>query len=558
MKLKHVILVILFIYLVTAQTVSSPDLRTPQGSPVQVVTMTGSISGTARDASTGTPISEIMILAYASTGSSTGVTESNGRYSLRRVAPGRYSVIAYPRGGGAPLCARAVNVSAGQEVTSIDFKITLAGTISGNVIDQDKEPVSGMTVFLVNRLYSLGAMRYSFVNVTRTDDRGAYRLRGVKAEHPYVVLAEDRAYNINSTRTAPADPNVRRKVLIPTYYPSSVSIEGAVPVVLRSRENREGVDIRMVRSPSYCIEATLQAGAASAPAEFEITGLHALATDSQGSAYVRPPHGFSGPDGKMRICDLYPGEYRLNVMQGSDAYGLPEFFGTASVVVVDRDVQNIVVSARPRLSVQGQVTWSSEPPERPIESKISIQLQPLGRAPTRIDYQKLRTESSVPGHFSFSSVLMDQYAVKVTNVPETLYIKDITCAGVSVLHAPLQIGSSLGDDDVRIVLGHDGGFIDAAVADKDGNPVPDSYVVFMPESARSHLELADELISGQTDQDGKYKSPSLAPGRYYVMARTTAIEPTAEVITNLWSARYEASEVDVGPAATIQITVAPK
>ena len=58
---------------------------------------------------------------------------------------------------------------------------------------------------------------------------------------------------------------------VPTYYPSSPSIEGAEPVVLRPGEVREGMDIRMARSPSFCIDGMVEAGGGPAPFEIRET-----------------------------------------------------------------------------------------------------------------------------------------------------------------------------------------------------------------------------------------------------------------------------------------------
>lgn len=128
---------------------------------------------------------------------------------------------------------------------------------------------------------------------------------------------------------------------------------------------------------------------------------------------------------------------------------------------------------------------------------------------------------------------------------------------MSILHEPLRVGSALGNAGLRIVVARDGGFISAKVADKDGNPVPNSYVLTLPQGATTEALLAAQLISGQTDQNGVYSSDMLAPGKYLVLASTAPVDMTPESISKLWRARSHAQEVEVSANGTAQVNLVP-
>jgi hypothetical protein len=388
-----------------------------------------------------------------------------------------------------------------------------------------------------------------------TDDRGEYRLTGAVPGRAYVVLAKRRWAAMDPISTVPVDPKLRRPAARPTYYPDSPSIDGAEWMVLRAGETREGVDIRMARGPSHCIEGVVDAGPG---ALFRISERHPSNGDigpvlMGGGVTVAIPSGKTGSDGKIRICDLHPGQYQLSAVELSGSAAAT--FGTTLVAVGSEDVRDIRVIAQPGSILTGQVVWDGAPPEKPVESQIRVTVSPLTRNAFSGERQPAR--SLIPGGFSFPSLFLDDYAVRVTGVPRELYIKDVTYAGRSVLHEPLRLGSSVGSQELRVIVARDGGFLTVSVSGKENKPVPHSNVFIMPASAVSEAELASVLVAGQADQRGIYTTTALAPGKYYVLASGMLADTSPETLGALWRARLKAKEVQVAAGATMQVTVEP-
>jgi hypothetical protein len=157
----------------------------------------------------------------------------------------------------------------------------------------------------------------------------------------------------------------------------------------------------------------------------------------------------------------------------------------------------------------------------------------------------------------FPGLLVDGYRVTLHGTPRELYVKEMTYGGASILHAPLQAGSGVGEAHLRLVMGRDGGFLKAKVADKDGNPVADCFVVLMTADALSEAALADEIIIGQTDQSGAYSSSALAPGKYYALVSPRSINKSPEDVSKLLQARSHAQVIEIGAGATVSVTLAP-
>ncbi len=82
--------------------------------------------------------------------------------------------------------AQFVNVASGRISDGIDFYLTRSAAVSGRVIDEDGEPISGVTVTLSTRAFLQGKPLYRAVAHASTDDRGQYRLHSILPDRYYV------------------------------------------------------------------------------------------------------------------------------------------------------------------------------------------------------------------------------------------------------------------------------------------------------------------------------------------------------------------------------------
>ncbi len=446
----------------------------------------------------------------------------------------------------------------GRNLTSIDISIPLFGTISGTVTDENQEPVPDIAVMLIAREYSSGIVRNVYAGLVNTDDQGHYQIKRVAAGRHYLIKAEKRTMRIPAVSDAPADPELRKRVAAPVYYPDSPSLEGAQPIALDSRENREHVDFRLPRVPSHCIAGVLKGENGPAAMTFGISFQIPVSGEHGGMGmFVSDSSGNTGADGKFRICGLSSGDYWLTAWQRSDNPAQsPTFYGKVPVTIGKDDLENVHVDGAPQLAIPGEVVWAGKPPDQPITEKLAISVRPYGRAPFMGETSN--TDVSLPGEFRFPRLMAGDYRVDLFRAPSGVYVKDLTYGGVSILNAPLKAGSTIGDVSLRIFVANDGGTVSTKVADKDGNPVPDANVVVVPFAAPNEGALAESMIQGQTDQTGAWQSRMVAPGKYYVLATTTRLDKSPETIQKLWQARTTASEVEVAPNGTASVAVVPK
>jgi protocatechuate 3,4-dioxygenase beta subunit len=538
-RLSLVVLVLVVLALAAQDTATSP---TPPPR--------GSIGGVVRDAATGAPMEGVLLFASGAPNSVQAKTDAEGRYTFRDLEPGQYLLGAYTRTSWG---TKAVTLRAGQELDSVEFRLVAFGVVAGTVFDDGKEPLPGIRMWLVHRQYFLGGLRYTLAGATTTDDKGEYRLTSAMPGRAYLVLAENRASSIDANSSVPIDPKSRMPEISTTYYPDSTSVDGAQSIVLRAGETREGVDVRMARSPSYCMEGTLDAGGAATfflvPKQFPTSGAGGFVGGISVSA--PPPSGKTGPDGKIRVCGLRPGEYDLTAT--NSAGNSMNRFAKMPVIIGDEDVRNIRLVAQSGVPLSGQVVWEGPASGTAVESKVSIALAPLNRP--SLGGEQLAAQSSIPGEFSYPGLLMDAYAVRVSGLPRSLYVRDVTYAGRSVMLEPLQLGSAIGNAELRVIVARDGGFLSVRVNDKDGKPVPNPNVFVMPAGASSEVELASLISYGMADQNGRYESRALPPGKYFVLASSLPLDTSPETIGMLLRAKTRAKEVDISAGATAQVAV---
>jgi protocatechuate 3,4-dioxygenase beta subunit len=524
-------------------------------TPASEAAATGSISGVVRDSISGAPKPNVNISAA---GVST-TTDSQGNYTLRGLKPGRVQISATVQGAPLPTI-KAVGLLGGQDLTGADIRVPSMASISGRITGEDEKPLAGITVWLVGKEYAFGALRYIYSGSATTDEGGRYALRRVPPARGFLLLARKEAATLKPVSAAPADLNMREPVLAPAYYPGVTAMEAAVPLILGPGENREHVDMKMPRSPSYCIEGTVRSATGSSPVEFGISeaqpvGMNGLSLldiqTSRGAEFVNrsgsSPHGRAGADGKIRVCDLHPGSYELS----SDSR---DGFGIRTATISDHDVGDVLVVAEPAVPVSGEIVWDGAAPGTPNSDGIRIL---YGQARTNM---LVPVGAPIPGAFKFRTpIFKDDYVLGVVGLPAGAYLKDITYGGHSIMNALFHPGAAAEPAVVRFVVARDGGRVMVNVADGEGKPVNDADVVAMPAGADSEAALASVLVWGRTDPKGAWTSEAIPPGKYYLIAGYVPVDRSAESIGKLWRARTksEAQEIEIGPGAVVSVRLSP-
>ena len=535
-----------------------------QGNPSSI----GSISGRVLDADTNTPLVGVRVDARDRSAGATATTDSQGRYVFEKLPPGNRSIEVYDGNLGPSMTpSQTVTVVGGRD-TQVDFHTRLFAEVSGRVLDDDGNPIAGMQVTANFKEYEGYSGRDGQPSRTGevqlvsrrasglTDDQGRYVITTLSAGLQYWIVASSPKRYAIPISDAPADPQARKRTLAATYYPSSDSIDTASALILHSQEVRDGVDIRIHKAESYCLEATLTER--GVPARMQFLLLETAVSSTRLPSINLPGSFESARDGKIRLCDLYPGRFHLIAARLSSA--AQESIAAVDVTITNKDVRDLVVAAIPPSTVSAELVWDKPPVEAASPSiRVRTYPSPVGVNPS--------LTLPVPGTFSLSVVAGSSYITAISGLDSHSYVKDVTYDGSSILHQPFVPHG--GDAKLRITIGSDAGSITATVLAANGQLAAGSAVLIVPVSARTEPDVAAAFLAGITNENGIYSVGGLPPGKYDVFAANNLpptrvdrdgmllITRTPDAIGRILRTRARGKQVEVGSGGAASVSLTP-
>jgi protocatechuate 3,4-dioxygenase beta subunit len=461
------------------------------------------IDGSVLSAESGQPLNKARVLLRRNNYSepvAVAATDSQGRFFLAGLAPGRYLLEAERNGYlTASYAARTpgftsagMELMPGQHLRDVVLRMHPYGVISGRITDEDGEPVEGVPVLLVGYRYRMGVRRVDVRATGRTNDLGQYRF-GNLAPGKYVVTAGDQS----PISRGAVDSEGRRlsdEGVTVTFYPRSTDIAGAVPIELASGTRAEGIDISLRRARM----ATLSGRANLANQERPNRSVQ-IHLSSPGNPLVSMnTSAREDLDGSFELRGVPPGLYIIHA--DYEAGGGKSLSAAQSLTVTDSDVEGIRLVVGPGIEVTGRVHRDGD---APMEFKgLQVWIEQVDRS--SVDPGKVEPD----GRFSLTGVRPDWYVFGLAGLPESAYLKAVRVGEVEVTEPNLNLFQPLASLDV--LLGTDAARVEGVVVDGDHQPVGGVTVLLAPDERRAFRRFA----TARTDSYGHYVFKSVAPGDY--------------------------------------------
>lgn len=464
----------------------------PAGAPAEVSSQpTGSIGGIVTSAVSGMPLAfaDVNLLTAAGIKTTAVRTDRHGRFLFTAAPPGEYRLSAGRQYFATGRYGQQTWNGIGDLVTvvagrSVEAEITLhrLGVISGMVLDENGE---GMPHFPVRAIRAAadrlsGPVSYRGVS----DDRGYYRIPGLKPGEYYVASAEN---------GAPGGGNY-----LPTYHPGVLDRSQSPRVRVEIDSETPAIAIRAIAGDLLTLSGVVKSpDGAMNPSN---VSLHLFLDENSRDAHP-------AANGSFQFRSLAPGTYTLAALtEGGDgpplaAYQRVELFQDAAGLTVS-------LAPAPEISLSLDAGPGAALPPGQILVMLS-RVENYGRATPR-----QATPGDGEGRFESGPLLPGEWRPFLVT-PEEYFVDDILVEGKS---SPGGIGLMPGDAKaVRIKLGRNPGSISGRVLDEKGRIVPAAFAICHPLDERNRLRLAG-YRKMQADEKGQYRFGGLPPGDYVVAA----------------------------------------
>jgi protocatechuate 3,4-dioxygenase beta subunit len=456
-------------------------LQTPQP--------TASLEGIVINVATNEPIPRAVVLASTGTAQntksySTVTNNSDGRFVLRGISPGTYTVTV-ARAGYASPPAKSIVLTSGQEMKDLVVRMTQFGVISGRVLDRDGDAIPEAIVFASKASYANGQRSLTTVKRVLANDLGEYRLFGLLPGRYFV--------NASGSGTM-----MTGEIYSPMFYPGTVESSAASSIVVRSGGDSSGIDFALpFQRPSRIRGRVIDA----------VTGL----SPKGGNVALRPRGGGTlvrNNGNQLQSFDftgLTPGSYLLSAeVNGGGTVAMPIDLGS-------RDIDNLVISVPPPVKIHGRFAIEGRSSNRDLDT---LHVQVLLRGVVGTD---LRSAFVTPeGAITISNLPVgDSYRLEISGMPSTWYIKIARFGDVDALNAAIRLEDAA-NSELQILASPSSATLDCMVTDDRQRPSSGVTVVLVPDAGRR--QRSDLYRSAKTDTSGRVHLEGIAPGDYKVFA----------------------------------------
>ena len=482
----------------------------------------GAIQGTVLAADGGSPLAKatVSLRKSGSRGGNsqrTARTGARGEYDFSDLAAGKYVLSVMRNGylpqnygqkriqafrgrpGGTPL-----TLGEGQVLDGIDFKLTRGGVVEGRVADQDYEPLSRVAVTLSGYQTFQGERALVPVGRAQTDDRGQFRLFDIPPGS-YFLSATPGGFPFFGRRGR------RRQSFPPTYYPGVPSLEQATKVEVSAGGEVGGFHLTLIESHTYSVSGRVLAADGS-PAQ----SVRIITVNQSGPGQVSLRGGTTTDlQGVFKVAGLLPGKHRLIARRGRREE--PQI-ASASVEVIDRDIQGLTLGLGSGASITGRIV--SESQESVLDwRRVEVVTRPAagGRRGMMFGGGEARVEEDFS--FRISNLPGGLYRFSVSLPPGNHYVESIRTEGQDIIDRLVEMSDHDHLSGVEVRVSPEGSRISGMVeSEEDGKPVDGATVLVFAANPQHRGSFSRFTRTTQTDQAGRFFLQGLAPAEYLVCA----------------------------------------
>jgi hypothetical protein len=472
---------------------------------------------------TGTPVRRAQVRANIGgmPGARVTSTDADGRYELRDLPAGRWSLSASKPGFVTQRFGQRrpfetvtpIELGDGQKMDAANFSLLRGGVINGHVQDDLGDPVANVRVSIQRRQMIEGTRRLIGVGVTdETDDTGAFRLYGLAPGEYYVSAI---------LRTIPLEQPGDASGYAPTYYPGTGNVNDAQRVVVGAGEEVSIgfslLPVRFVRISGTVISQSGEVGG----------GMVQLVSSADGGEGPQLTQGGGiQNDGTFLIANVAPGSYVLNARSGvgngragrAGIRGGSELeIGTLPLVVGDGDVAGVTIALTRGASIAGTVV--TEGTSAITLSNLRVTARQVRSGPGQ---NMMASGVSATGSFQLST-LSGTLGLRVENLPPQWMVKSIVVGPTDVTDGTFEVRGTEQITSARIVITDRLSELNGTVTLRN-QEVKDSSVIVFADDANLWTFPTRYVRMSRADAQGRFSLRGLPPGATYLVAAVDYLE----------------------------------
>lgn len=481
-------------------------------------------------------------------------TDNEGKFVFPQVPPGQYRLTTeragylrqeYGARSGMGM-GQTITLGPGGLVKDVQVRMQPQATLSGRVLDQDGDPIQRAHVNVLRRAYFQGQRRWMPMQGNMTDPGGEFKVANLQAGQYLVCASVDAGMMMGmmgvSEPPRPADGKPEEAPVM-TCYPNVTNPDEAATVEVQPGRDMPGLDIRMQTARVFRVR-----GKVAAPDGGGRIGVMLMPADRAagvGMGMMNRNMAQVKSDGTFEMRNVRPGSYSLTLMRFE---GMSQTLGRTPLQVGDQDVEGVVVTATPPITVSGTIRIEGETTTQLAEGQMAGRMgigaggggggiRPSGGAPAaatpdaatkprpsdvRVMLASVEGFSFAPGEFAktdgtftLANVAPDKYRVSTFMPGDGLYLKSARWNGQDVTESPLDLTQG-GSGTLEILFSRNGAELSGVAQGADGKPMAGAMVTLIPEPARE--ERNHRAKTASTDQNGQFRITSVAPGRYKLYA----------------------------------------
>lgn len=473
------------------------------------------ISGTAVNSVNGQPLSQVRVFLgnpQEREDREVVMTAADGRFQFDGLAAGKYTLGAVKPGflmqgfEQHEDFSSAIVVGPGLSADSLVFRVTPAATISGQIVDEQNEPVREAQLTLFRQRLLDGQITTRMRGQASSDDRGQYRfgqlppgtyfvmLSARPWYSPYTANASTLEVNPGQDQNASAALDVTYPLL---YYAGVTESAQATPITVAAGDHATAdfsvTPVRSVHIRVRTPKLTLQRAYSIVLIPQAFDGISVQMPVSVQTTMMKP--------GEIDISGIAPGQYRLQmVFPGKETITINR------VLDVEADMELDASSGNQNRDVSGTLT---------MQDGSAL---PMG---TAVVLRNTESRESVralvlkDGHFQFSvqdTIPPGSYEIAVG--VQNAYVVSVTANGTRIAGRHLEIR---GSDSIRlaIVAGQGVGRVNGTAVSAEGKPLAGAMILLAPDDLANNSIL---IRRDQSDSDGTFTLPNVVPGHYTLLA----------------------------------------